>query len=62
MVVAGGIAQALMLPLIGAAAIHLRHTALPRELEPSRATTAALWTSTLVMLLFASYYLWSAAG
>lgn len=62
MVVAGGIAQALMLPLIGAAAIHLRHTALPRELEPSRATTVVLWSSTLVMLLFASYYLWSAAG
>jgi hypothetical protein len=57
MVVAGGIAQALMLPLIGIAAVYLRHAALPRELQPSRGTTAALWVSTTVMLLFASYYL-----
>ena len=32
MVVAGGIAQALMLPSLGFAAIYLRHTQLPREL------------------------------
>ncbi len=57
MVVAGGIAQALMLPLIGAAAIYLRHTAVPTPLRPSPATTAALWLSTLVMAAFAFYYL-----
>ena len=57
MVVAGGIAQAMMLPLIGAAAIYLRHAALPRELQPSWLTTAALWSSTAVMALFALYYL-----
>jgi manganese transport protein len=56
MVVAGGIAQALMLPLIGFAAIYVRHTALPRELQPSGGTTAALWISTAVMLGFAGYY------
>ena len=56
MVVAGGIAQALMLPLIGFAAIYVRHTGLPRELQPSSATTAALWISTAVMLGFALYY------
>jgi len=56
MVVAGGIAQALMLPLIGFAAIYVRHTALPRELQPSAVTTAALWISTAVMLGFATYY------
>ena len=60
MVVAGGIAQALMLPLLGVAAIYLRHTQLPRDLEPSRATTIALWICTTVMLAFALYYLWSA--
>jgi manganese transport protein len=60
MVVAGGVAQALMLPLIGFAAIHVRHTRLPRELQPSSATTAALWISTAVMLGFAAYYAASA--
>jgi len=57
MVVAGGVAQALMLPLIGIAAIHLRHTRLPSELQPSTMTTAALWIATIVMLGFAAYYL-----
>ena len=35
MVVAGGIAQALMLPLIGGAVIYLRHTQLPDEIRPT---------------------------
>lgn len=56
MVVAGGVAQALMLPLIGFAAIYVRHTKLPRELQPSVATTVALWLSTAVMFAFALYY------
>jgi len=60
MVVAGGVAQALMLPFIGFAAIYLRHTRLPRELQPSVMTTAALWISTGVMLSFAAYYVFSA--
>jgi hypothetical protein len=60
MVVAGGIAQAMMLPLLGGAAIYLRHTQLPSDLQPSRGTTIALWICTLVMLAFALYYLWSA--
>ena len=56
MVVAGGIAQAMMLPLIGTAAIYLRHRHLPHDVQPSAATTALLWLSTLVMLAFALYY------
>ena len=56
MVVAGGVAQALMLPLIGLAAIYMRHTQLPRDLQPAAATTAMLWLSTAVMLGFALYY------
>ena len=60
MVVAGGVAQALMLPLIGLAAIYLRHTQLPRELQPSVATTIMLWLSTAVMFAFALYYAISA--
>jgi manganese transport protein len=60
MVVAGGIAQALMLPLIGLAAIYMRHTQLPRDLQPAAATTALLWLSTAVMFGFAIYYASSA--
>jgi hypothetical protein len=56
MVVAGGVAQALMLPLIGLAAIYLRHTQLPPELQPSLLTTIMLWLSTAVMFAFALYY------
>ena len=56
MVVAGGIAQALLLPLIGCAAIYLRHARLPADLRPSTATTVLLWFSTLVMAGFAIYY------
>ena len=59
MVVAGGIAQALMLPLIGMAVIYLRHTQLPDEIRPSLGTTVMLWISTAVMVAFASYYVWS---
>ena len=58
MVVAGGVAQALMLPLIGAAAVYLRHRRVPAELQPSPFTTAALWTSATVMAAVASYSLW----
>ena len=56
MVVAGGVAQALMLPLIGLAAIYMRHTQLPRDLQPAAATTVVLWLSTAVMFGFALYY------
>jgi Mn2+/Fe2+ NRAMP family transporter len=59
MVVAGGVAQALMLPLIGSAAIYLRHRHLPTTVKPAPLTTAMLWFSTAVMLAFALYYLWS---
>jgi manganese transport protein len=56
MVVMGGIAQALMLPLIGLAAVYLRHNRLPPDVQPSAATTVLLWVSTLIMLGFAVYY------
>jgi len=59
MVVAGGIAQALMLPLIGTASIYLRHTRLPPGIEPSLWTTVLLWISAAVMLAFALYYIGS---
>jgi manganese transport protein len=59
MVVAGGVAQALMLPLIGGAVIYLRHTQLPDEIRPTIGTTLLLWLSSAVMLGFALYYVWS---
>jgi Mn2+/Fe2+ NRAMP family transporter len=61
MVVAGGVAQALLLPLIGIAAVYLRHTHLPSEIQPSRATTVFLWIATTVMSGFALYYVASFA-
>jgi manganese transport protein len=57
MVVIGGVAQALMLPLIGGAAMYLRHRKLPADVQPSAATTVLLWVSTAVMAAFALYYI-----
>lgn len=62
MVVAGGVAQALMLPIIGVAVIHLRHTHVPPEIRPSMITTILLWLSTAVMFGFAIYYARSTLG
>jgi Mn2+/Fe2+ NRAMP family transporter len=59
MVVAGGVAQALLLPLIGTAAIYLRHRDVPPDLCPSTPTTVLLWVSTAVMFAFAASYVWS---
>ena len=62
MVVAGGIAQALMLPLVGAGAVWLRHRRLPPELAPSAAVTAALWAAAIFMAAMMVYYAWLIAG
>lgn len=62
MVVMGGVAQAAMLPIIGLAAVYLRHTQLPADIAPSRPVTAMLWVSTLVMAAFAAYYAASRVG
>jgi manganese transport protein len=56
MVVAGGLAQTLMLPIIGLASVYLRHRHVPPEVAPSAATTAALWIAAGVMLAVAVYY------
>jgi manganese transport protein len=56
MVLAGGIAQAAMLPLIGLAAIYLRHKHVPQDIQPAAATTVMLWIATAVMAGFALYY------
>jgi manganese transport protein len=62
MVLAGGIAQAALLPLIGLSAIYLRHNHLPHDIQPSRATTVFLWITTFVMGGFALYYVASRLG
>ena len=49
MVVAGGIAQASMLPALALAALVLRHRHLPPEVAPSRKTTALLWVAAVVI-------------
>jgi Mn2+/Fe2+ NRAMP family transporter len=49
MVVAGGILQALLLPLFGFGTIYLHHRRLPRELRPSILVTLALWLATGIM-------------
>ncbi len=57
MVVAGGLAQAAMLPLIAVGTLILRHRHLPREIVPSRLVTAGLWFSASVIVLLMCYYL-----
>jgi manganese transport protein len=59
MVIAGGLAQAMMLPLIGIATIYLSHRHVPADIRPATGTSILLWCSTLVMFLFAAYYVWS---
>jgi Mn2+/Fe2+ NRAMP family transporter len=56
MVVIGGTAQALMLPVIGLGALYLRHRKLPPSVAPGAAVTIALWIATLVMSSAALYY------
>jgi manganese transport protein len=58
MVTIGGIGQALMLPVIGIAALYLRHRKLERLAHPGRAMTALLWFATAVITAFMAYYAW----
>lgn len=57
MVVAGGLAQFLMLPIIGIGTIYLHHRRLPNEIRPSRIVTYALWIVTAMITYLAIYYL-----
>jgi hypothetical protein len=56
MVVAGGVSQSLMLPVIAAGALFLRHRRLPEEIAPSRTTTVFLWLSAVVITCLMVYY------
>ena len=56
MVVFGGIAQSLLLPLIGFGTIYLRHRHLPPSVAPGAFTTVSLWICTLLTLAAMLYY------
>ena len=55
MVVAGGIAQSVMLPVVGLGTVYLHHRRLPPEIAPSVFVTLGLWTASLIMLAAALY-------
>jgi manganese transport protein len=57
MVVAGGIAQSLLLPALGAGALYLRHRHLPSAVAPSAWVTIALWLAATLMLVFVGFSL-----
>ncbi len=57
MVVAGGIAQSVMLPVIVVSALYLRYRHLPRSVEPSGFVTAAVWASGIIMVFMVGHSL-----
>ncbi len=56
MVVAGGVSQALMLPVIGVGTLYLRHRRLPKDIAPSSLVTVAMWGATVIIILMMGYY------
>jgi manganese transport protein len=57
MVMLGGIAQSMMLPIVGVAAVFLRHRRLPADVRPSTMTTVALWVTTALIVVVMGYYM-----
>jgi len=57
MVVAGGVTQSLMLPVIGIGTLYFRHRQLPAEVRPSNWVTAVLWLATSIIILLMGYYI-----
>ncbi len=55
MVKIGGIAQAIMLPIIGGFALYLRYTRMPRSILPKGWITLMLWVSAVLMALMMGY-------
>lgn len=56
MVKAGGVAQALMLPVIAVGVLYLRYNKLPKEVTPRTWMTVALWTAAIVIVCLMLYY------
>lgn len=61
MVVAGGLAQALMLPVIAIGALYLRHRHLPAALRPATWVTVLLWTASAIIVALMTCYVWITA-
>jgi len=57
MVIAGGLAQAMMLPIIGLSTLYLRHRHLPKVIVPVRWVTLGLWVASAVIVWLTGYYL-----
>jgi manganese transport protein len=52
----GGVAQALMLPIIAIGVLYLRHKRLPREVAPSGLITVMLWITSLIIIAVMGWY------
>lgn len=57
MVIIGGAAQAIMLPVIAFFTVYLRYRHMPQQILPKPWVTVALWLSALFMAVMMSYYL-----
>jgi manganese transport protein len=56
MVKAGGVAQAIMLPVIAVGALFLRYKELPAEARPGMLATVGLWIASVLTILLMAYY------
>lgn len=56
MVKAGGVAQALMLPVIAYATLYLRYKHLPKIVAPSTLMNTALWIASISIIAMMTYY------
>lgn len=55
MVRIGGIAQALMLPVIAIGTLYMRYRGLPREIRPGNLSTIGLWVAAIIMTVAMGY-------
>jgi Mn2+/Fe2+ NRAMP family transporter len=55
MVKAGGVAQAMMLPLIAVGALYMRHKGLPKQVAPGTFPTLGLWFAAAVIIAVVLY-------
>jgi manganese transport protein len=59
LVLVGALAQAMMLPFLGAAALYFLYRKTEPALKPGRLWVTLLWVSGLLMALMGGYQLWS---
>jgi hypothetical protein len=56
MVKIGGVAQALMLPVIAVGTLYLRHKHMPKEVIPTPIITLSLWAASVFTIFMMGYY------